>query len=175
MSTRQDPIAGDGAWLADQLRRGFDGDPWHGSSLARILADVDAPAAAARPLPAAHAIWEIVLHVTGWTREVTRRLGGAPPAPPPEGDWPEVGPATPERWRAALDDLAAAHAQLERAVAGLPPARWRERVGTPRDIEAGTAVTCAQLVNGLVQHDAYHAGQIALLKKGLAAGGPAAT
>jgi uncharacterized damage-inducible protein DinB len=125
-----------------------------------------ATSASARPLPAAHCIWEIVLHVTAWTGEVTRRLGGAPPTQPAEGDWPQVGPPTPERWQAALAALAEAHVVLERAVLDLPPEEWRQLVGGERDIAAGTGVTKAQLVNGLVQHDAYHAGQIALLRKG---------
>ncbi len=156
-----------GAWLADQLRRGYDGDPWHGSSLTRILAGLDAGAAGARPLPAAHCIWAIVLHITAWTREVTRRLGGAPPAQPAEGDWPEVGASTSERWQAALAGLSEAHFELERAVRALPPEQWREIVGSERDAATGTGVTKAQLVIGLVQHDAYHAGQIALIRKGV--------
>ncbi len=170
MSTLRDaPLepAAVGAWLADQLRRGYDGDPWHGWPLTRSLAGLDAAAAAARPLPAAHSIWELVLHITGWTGEVTRRLAGAPPGQPAKGDWPEVGATTPERWQAALAALTEAHVELERATRALPPEQWREMVGSERDVAAGTGVTKAQLVNGLVQHDAYHAGQIALLRKGL--------
>lgn len=166
MSTVRESGAGDAAWLADELRRGFDGDPWHGWSMTRILAGLDAAGAAARPLPAAHSIWEIVLHVTAWTGEVTRRLGGAPPAQPAEGDWPEVGATTPERWQAALAALAEAHRRLEGAVRALSPSQLGEMVGSERDIALGSGVTKAQLVNGLVQHDAYHAGQIALLRKG---------
>ncbi len=173
MSTPRESTTGDAAWLADQLHRGFDGDPWHGWPMTRILAGLDATGAAARPLPAAHSIWEIVLHVTAWTGEVARRLDGTPPAAPAEGDWPEVGATTPERWQAALAALTAAHLRLERAARALSPAQLGELVGSERDIEAGTGVTKAQLVNGLVQHDAYHAGQIALLRKGLTAPGPA--
>jgi len=69
--------------------------------MTRIPQGVEATAAAARPLAAAHSIWEIMLHATSWTRELTRRLGGALPAEPLAEDWPDVGAATPERWAAA--------------------------------------------------------------------------
>ncbi len=156
-----------GSWLQDQLVRGHRGDPWHGWSVARILEGVHAAGAAARPLHGAHSIWEIVLHMTGWTREAARRIEGGSPAEPADGDWPGVGDPTPERWIAALDDLGRAHAELERALAALPEADWHQLPSAPRDPSIGTGVTPAQLVNGVVQHDAYHAGQIALLKKGL--------
>ena len=37
--------------LAEQLRRAFDGDAWHGPALLELLADIDAPTAAAKPIP----------------------------------------------------------------------------------------------------------------------------
>ena len=77
--------------IVDQLEREHTGDPWHGSPLHAILDGVTAAQAAARPLPAAHSIWELVLHMTGWKSEVRRRLSGAPAAEPDGGDWPEVG------------------------------------------------------------------------------------
>ncbi len=175
MSRDQEPINGDGAWLADQLRRGFNGEPWHGTSLTTILADVDAAGAAAHPLPGGHSIWEIVLHMTSWVRETSRRLGGAEPAEPADGDWPEPGPPTSERWAAALAALAEAHAAAEQAILAFSPERWDALCGARPDPQMGTGVTYAQLVNGLVQHDAYHGGQIALLKKGLRVAGPGAT
>jgi len=47
--------------IADQLKRAFEGKSWHGPSLLEILKDVTAGQAAARPIPGAHSIWEIVL------------------------------------------------------------------------------------------------------------------
>lgn len=160
-----------GDWLRDEVAGGMRGQPWHGYSLTRMLGDVDAARAAARPALQAHTIWEIVLHATAWTREVTRRLGGAWSRDPVEGDWPAAAPATPEAWAAALSDLDAAHVELERAVMDFPEERWSELFGGQvRDTAAGTGITYAQMVNGLVQHDAYHAGQIGLLKKAVGAG-----
>ncbi len=63
--------------LADQIRRAFDGEAWHGDALVEVLSNVSAAQAAARPIKNAHTIWEIVLHIAAWDRAVLRRIGGA--------------------------------------------------------------------------------------------------
>ena len=88
--------------LVDELEREHAGDPWHGSSVTDILKGVTAAQAAAHIVPHVHTIWQVVLHMTAWKNEVRHRLSGAPSGTPEEGDWPEVGAATPERWRDAL-------------------------------------------------------------------------
>jgi tRNA(Arg) A34 adenosine deaminase TadA/uncharacterized damage-inducible protein DinB len=138
------------ARIADDIRRAYDGNPWHGSSVTAILEGVTAPEAAARPIPNAHTIWELVLHMAAWAGEVTRRLGGAEPAEPVEGDWPAM-PAEPTEaaWAEARARLGEAHADLTAAVAAI------EQIAGPD----------AHTVNGLLQHDAYHSGQVSLLRK----------
>ncbi len=153
------------ARIIDQLDREHSGDPWHGSPLLQILEGIDAAAAARKPIADGHSIWELVLHVTGWKREVARRAGGAPAGEPPAGDWPAVGEATEARWRAALADLDAAHRELVAAVRSLTEARLLEPTNDPRNRPLGTGVSHYVLLHGAVQHDAYHAGQIAILKK----------
>jgi uncharacterized damage-inducible protein DinB len=153
--------------LVDQLEREHGGEPWHGTSLVGILSGINAKQAAARPLSGAHTIWELVLHLTAWKGEVRRRLGGAPAGAPDEGDWP--GPPsspTPEAWRQALDALEEAHRALVDTIARLPDGQLSELTNDPR-VDEGSADTCFQLVQGVLQHDVYHSGQIALLKKAL--------
>jgi uncharacterized damage-inducible protein DinB len=151
--------------IVDELLREHDGDPWHGSSVTSILRGVTAAQAAARTVPHVHTVWQIVLHMTAWKNEVRRRLGGAAAADPEEGDWPTVGDATPERWREALDQLDAAHAALVAAVRDLDEPALLEPTNDPRNRASGSGVSKYVLLHGLVQHDAYHAGQIALLVK----------
>jgi uncharacterized damage-inducible protein DinB len=154
-------------FLKDQVHKSFSGDPWHGSSLADLLKDVDETAAAARPISGVHTIWEIVLHLAGWTEEVTRRLGGGPPDFPFDGDWPSQGKATAGRWKAARMKLDDAQADLERKIAKMKPARLDEIVGQSVDRPLGTGTSCRAMILGLIQHNAYHGGQIGLLRKGL--------
>lgn len=149
--------------ILDELRRAWDGDPWHGDSLGAILRGLTAESAGARPLAEAHTPWEIVLHLAAWTGEVARRLRDRVARDPVEGDWPRAEGT----WEAAVDALARAHAGLLEAVAAFPPAELDQGVGEARDRALGAGVTYAVMLHGAAQHYAYHAGQIAVLRKGI--------
>lgn len=144
------------ARLADLLERSFRGGAWHGPALAEALDGVDAAAAQRRPLAGAHSIAEIVFHVAFWLDGVRRRLVGVPA----DGDdWPAAG-ATPD-WEELRAALERAHRALHAAVAGLDDARLDDAV-------EGSDPTVRGMLVGLLQHNAYHAGQIALLAKAAA-------
>ncbi len=144
--------------IVDQLQRASGGGAWHGPSLAELLADVDARTAAARPVDGAHTIWELVLHITTWRDVARRRLEGEVIEPPDEVDWPPVTEASEEGWRRALASLEDAGRRLEATLASFDETDLDRRA-------AGVAYTNYILAHGVVQHDLYHAGQIALLKK----------
>ncbi len=153
------------SFLIDELHRAFDGDPWHGPSVTAALAGLGAAQAMARPRPEVHSIAEIVAHLTAWTAEVARRVTGHPAANPVEGDWPLPRAIDEAGWAAMHMEFANAMARLIEAVAGFPEARWDDFVGDSRDPSLGTGMSYAQTVSGLVQHLAYHGGQIAVLRK----------
>lgn len=144
--------------LADQLERAFRGGAWHGPAVAETLAGVDA-AAAARPLPGAHSIWQIVHHLTVWNEVPRRRLDGERLEDlPPQRDWPPVVDTSAAAWRAALAALDEAHAALHARVLDLTDEQLDDPV-------AGSDPTVRGMLLGILQHNAYHAGQIALLGK----------
>jgi uncharacterized damage-inducible protein DinB len=151
--------------LREELRRSLEGDAWHGAPLQQVLADVDAARAAAKPIPGAHSIWELVVHVTAWVREVARRCDGGVPWIPPEADWPVVSDTSQAAWRVVMDDLRRAHVELDAALSRFPDERLDEIVGGERDAPLGVGVSWQVLLHGVAQHNAYHAGQMALLKK----------
>lgn len=155
----------------DRLRRELDatigGDPWYGSAVSRILEGIDAGHAAAHPVKGGHSVWQLVAHMTAWVNETNRRLRGSVHGPPLEGDWPAVGPTTPEAWNAALSRLRQAHDDLARTLVAVGDADLDRQVAGDQIDASGQPVTCYQTVVGLLQHDAYHAGQIALLKKAM--------
>jgi uncharacterized damage-inducible protein DinB len=151
--------------IVEQLQRAYDGDAWFGASVRSALEGVDARVATTGPLESTHTIAEIVLHVTAWTREVTRRLRTGVARDPDEGDWPYQMIDTEAEWAAVLDQLEAAQADLLSAVAALNDAQLDERIGEVRDRELGSGVSLYVTLQGLAQHHAYHAGQIAMLKR----------
>ncbi len=151
--------------IVEQLQRAYDGDAWFGASVRSALEGVDARVATTGPLESTHTIAEIVLHVTAWTREVTRRLRTGVARDPDEGDWPYQMIDTEAEWAAVLEQLEAAQADLLSAVSALNDAQLDERIGEVRDRELGSGVSLYVTLQGLAQHHAYHAGQIALLKR----------
>jgi uncharacterized damage-inducible protein DinB len=148
-----------------ELQRQHDGDPWHGPSRAAILADVSAAEAAWQPGAGAHSIWELVLHMRSWTREVERRALGAQPAMPEDGDWPAVVDTSEDAWAEAQASLDAAHEQIVAVVRRLGAEKLSGMVGATRDKPLGTGITHRAMLYSLAQHDVYHSGQIAILKR----------
>ena len=134
---------------------------WHGPALADLVGDVSATDAAEHPVAGAHSIWELVLHVTAWTEIVRQRLV-SPTAvePSEEQDWPAVADNSAEGWRAAVERMKDAHRELAADVSALDDSRLIGRV-------PGREHTVLAMVHGIVEHDAYHGGQIAVLKKAL--------
>ena len=151
--------------LIDNLNREIAGQPWHGPSLTSILEGVGAADAARRPPGGAHSIWEIVLHMTGWKREVTKRARGSVAAEPAEGDWPVIGEPTESRWRQAQADHFRAHEELIATIRGLTPDQLGAKVQGDSAAFTGAGLSVTATLWGLVQHDVYHSGQIAILKK----------
>lgn len=145
------------ALLADQLRRAFDGSAWHGPALLELLADMDAATAVAKPLPA-HNIWELVLHITVWDDAALRRLAGEKYQPTGLANFPLSPKPTESAWRKAIANTKRTHETLVKTVAALPESRLRDRV-------PGKRYNFEHMLHGVVQHELYHAGQIALLKK----------
>ena len=146
--------------LLDQLHRAYEGPAWHGPALREILDGVTWQTAAQRPIPGAHTIWELVLHLTVWISVPTRRIEGAEiPTLPPDQDWPTAPEPSESGWRAARDRLAQAQHNLELAVGKLTDDRLRDKV------QGTVPYSIYTMLHGVAQHNLYHAGQIALLKK----------
>jgi uncharacterized damage-inducible protein DinB len=151
------------ARITDELRRAFDGEPWHGYSLFKILEGVNAAQAAKRPVGSAHSIWELVLHIAAWEGAVCRRMTGVAVKLSAAKNFPRVDDNSAAAWQKALAHVRETHEELMAAVKAFPEASLRKRV--PGKQVEGAHYTFLFMLEGLAQHAAYHAGQIALLKK----------
>ena len=148
--------------ILDQLKRAFEGNAWHGPSVREALAGVTAAQAHARPVVNAHSIWELVQHIAVWEDVGRRRLEGdraqidiSSPA-----DWPPADDLSEAAWEQAKATLDQRHEVLVEAIARVPESRLDEPV-----FEGMSTVYVT--LHGVIQHDLYHAGQIAMLKKAL--------
>jgi uncharacterized damage-inducible protein DinB len=150
---------GEVSFLIDQVRRAFDGDAWHGDSVLEVLKDVDAATAAAHPIAGAHSVWELVLHIAAWDGAVLRRLTADVPVElSGNEDFPVVRETSEAAWRTAREHLKKVHSDLLLSLKEFPEARLDEPI-------PGKDYNFRHMFFGLVQHEIYHAGQIALLKK----------
>jgi len=149
----------DAARISDQLRRAFDGSAWHGPAVLELLEDIDGATAAAKPIRDVHSIWELVLHIAAWDGAGLRRLGGKKAQLKGLANFPPVPvPPTDAAWREAVARAKKAHEALVEAVGKLPAARLRYTV-------PGKRYDFYHMLHGIAQHELYHAGQIAVLKK----------
>jgi len=148
--------------LEEQLQRSFDGESWHGPSVREALDGVTAEEAAQHPIPGAHSIWELVLHLAGTYSLILRRLNGDATDLSPEEDWPTVDAPTAANWAAALNVLRSLNEQLRAAVRRFNPDALDHLMGNRK------YTAYAQFI-GVSQHDLYHTGQIVLLRRALRA------
>ena len=146
--------------IIDQLKRAYDGNAWHGPSVREVLDGVTAVQAHARPIAGGHTIYELVRHIAVWEDVGRRRLQGDPAdveISSPE-DWPPPDDTSEEGWQQARASLDRGHQTLVDAIAQVPESRLNEPV-----YEGKSSVYVT--LHGVIQHDLYHAGQIAILKK----------
>ena len=93
--------------IRDQFRRAFEGEAWHGPSVLALLDGVTAQQAAAQPIPGAHSIWELTLHIAAWERACLRRLNGDPAQLTDAEDFEPINDTSDEAWEATKATLLA--------------------------------------------------------------------
>jgi len=146
--------------IADQLRRAFRGEAWHGPSLLDLLAEITPEQARARPLRSVHSIWDLVLHIDVYVQAAFDATQGAPMPKlfGTERDWPALTDDSAEGWFDAQDRLFQNAENLAQAIEKVDEAKLRDTV-------PGRSYDFYYLFHGIVQHSLYHGGQIAILKK----------
>ena len=149
------------ALLLALIDEAFDHVAWHGTTLLGGLRGLSAAAAAWRPSPRRHNIWEVAVHAAYWKYAVRRRLvGDKRGAFPLEGsNWfrRPAGTVADGAWQEDLRLLVEQHRLLRAAVAGLSARQLTQPIGSRSSV--------AYMVRGIAAHDLYHAGQIQLLKR----------
>jgi len=148
--------------IADQLTSAVTEEAWYGDSVRKILDGVTAEQAQAHPIPNAHSIWELVVHVDAWCKFALGAVRGTPippwPAMPKELDWPLVHERGEKAWNATVSSFFANHKKLADAIRTCQD----EKLGS---VVPGRTYNFYRLFHSASQHAIYHAGQIALLKK----------
>jgi uncharacterized damage-inducible protein DinB len=135
---------------------------WHGGPTpVGAIRSVTAADAAWRPARGRHSIWEIALHIAYWNHAVRRRVSGDPGRfPRTPSNWPRLPlQPTDAAWDADRQLLREEHVRLVEAIRAVPTSRLGERPAGAKKWTFG------ELITGIALHDAYHTGQIQLLKR----------
>lgn len=141
-----------------RMQEMFDGEPWLDVSLVPVLRQVSASLAAKKIRADRNSIWEIVNHLAAWKESVLRRLTVGKETTPDHNFFLPVENKSDAAWEASLHALQQAHE------------KWMKFLETLDDNELdkiyeGNEQIWHYHIEGMIQHDAYHLGQIVLLTK----------
>lgn len=150
------------AKLQQELEKTLSGQPWYGEPIYDILEKVSFESAYERQ-GHAHTIAEILLHMFSWTEEVIDRMNEKPASLPVSGNWPHPGDPDETKWNLWLADFKLVNVNLAKTISDFPEEKWDEPIIDERNNEPVT--TYKELIYGFIQHQIYHAGQIALLTR----------
>jgi len=139
--------------IADAYRAVTVKDAWYGPSLAELLAQTSPQLATTPPAPGAHSIAQLLQHLLLWNERVRNTSDTTPlPAWQAEKEWAE--PTIPwndlvARWNQSRD-------LLEERLRNFPVEDLSKQV-------PGRSYPYETMLDGIVQHTIWHAGQIAMI------------
>jgi uncharacterized damage-inducible protein DinB len=147
--------------IAEQLeliffgKQEWKGHAWHGPSVMNTLSGIT-PEQSQNKLPHSHSIVELVMHMTAWRKFVTEKLLGNDSYHVSD----EMNFPVPTSWSEALNDLQQSQTKLVTAIKNFPDSKLSDLLsGSKYKYQFRT------MLQGIIHHDLYHIGQIALLKK----------
>ena len=147
--------------LVERYDQTLNGDAWYGDPIWKILQGIDARCAVAQLIPGTHTIWQLVMHMEFWERIAARRFSG-PVTPDEAGNFLATPAPNEAEWQKTLESFHASNREFRDVITRLDSGSLDSN--TP----GGQRSFRYELV-GVIEHHIYHAGQIALLKKGYSA------
>jgi len=135
------------------VRDVYDGNPWYGSSVMAVLSKIPVDNVN-KKIQNSHSVIELVLHMTSWRKFVIHKLqGDESHEVSAESNFPAGSD-----WAAALANLQESQNNLLMAMASFDNKNLENQVPNRK-------YSFSKLLNGIVQHDIYHLGQIAMITK----------
>jgi uncharacterized damage-inducible protein DinB len=144
------------------LENTLDGEPWYGRPVYALLREVDASIAFKKPTKDSHSLMDLLYHMLTWTEFTLKRIQKEP-EPDLKAfeklDWRPIDKNT-HNW----DDALAAYIATHQEIIAILKTRDDSLLGEVVDYRN---YNFRFLLNGLIQHNIYHAGQVAYLHKQL--------
>jgi uncharacterized damage-inducible protein DinB len=146
--------------IAEQLKDAYEGEPWFGRSVKEILNEID-EAIVFEKLNGQHSILDLLWHMITWKEFTLSRLRNDNQIPIKyfeENDWRELDHSDKTLWQQGLQQLEKFHIELVDIIQKQKDEILSQRV-------SDRTYDFRKLLYGIVQHDIYHLGQIAYIKK----------
>ncbi|MGZ8544120.1 MAG: DinB family protein [Flavisolibacter sp.] len=146
--------------IIKQINEAWDGEPWFGRSIKELLFEIEEHLVFEKP-SGQHSILELLWHMNTWKAFTISRLkeeDGKPVAQFEADDWRVLDHSDRSLWQKGLHEFESLQNELAGLVEKFPEAKLSQTV-------RGRTYDFRHLLNGIVQHDIYHIGQIAYLKK----------
>ena len=143
------------------LKNSWDGWMWHGNNIKIVLQDINGEKAFRKPSAGLHNIYELVMHMYCWRNFVYQHLAGNAEYKVKlnsTNDWPTSYEQTEATWSEALE-------LLEKSQTGLVEVFEKFDDSKLEESMHGRKFNWYIFIHGMIQHDIYHSGQIAILKK----------
>ncbi|GAA0879790.1 hypothetical protein GCM10009119_27590 [Algoriphagus jejuensis] len=144
--------------LVSLFEKLFDGHPWIDSSIQGTLSQITAETANKRLLPNSNTIWEIVNHLIEWKVNVQQRLDGKIMETPANNYISPIVDPSEQAWKDTLRRLDLVQKQWIDFLKQLDTVSYDS-------IYPPSQSTFYEQILGILQHDAYHLGQIVILAK----------
>lgn len=138
----------------------YNESPWLGVNIRSTLESITAEQASKRVIQNCNTVWELVNHMVSWRRNVLKRISGETIKTPDHNYIEPVLDKSANSWADTLLQLDASQFEWLRFLE-----EFNER--NFENIYPANNMTYYEHIHGIIQHDAYHLGQIVLLIKQL--------
>ena len=137
------------------------GQPWFGRAVYEILGEVDESKANTKPNGTEHSMTDLIWHMNTWaefTLGALENRSGEEMNKIEANDWRAIDPKF-HTWKKGIEQLKTTHNKIVELL------MQKEDDTFLKDIVTNRQYNFRFLLNGLVQHNIYHLGQIAYVKK----------
>lgn len=147
-------------YIISTLQKTLDGEPWYGRPVVAMLEEIDPAMAYKKPAANSHSLADLLFHMNSWAEFTLRRLEGDEQKDDTyfdKIDWRAIDPAV-HTWQEGLKQFTNFNQQIISILQQKDDHFLKEMVDFRE-------YNFRFLLNGYIQHNIYHVGQVAYLKK----------
>lgn len=137
----------------------YEGKPWYGRPMKQICDGISGTIAFKQPTKNAHSIAQLLAHIIYWRMPLIKNLEGDHnyvPSMESEENWKSLNKLKRFGWKNILKEFYQSQDRLIAVLSSQNDSLLKSKYSEK--------YTYQQLIDGILQHDLYHIGQIAYLK-----------